>query len=291
MLKSMTGFGRAEQTQGDRTVLVEIKSLNGKQLDMNLKMPSMLKAYEFDIRNAISAVLLRGSVECFITVKQNGASRPVSINTDVAKAYYKTITSLTNDLKLDTANILQALLALPEVVTQATDVIDDAGWELVKATLQQALGDLNQHRLEEGSVTEKDLQERIGNILIQQVEVDKLAPGRQIKMKDGIRKMLEENVGKENYDANRLEQELIYYIEKIDITEERVRLMNHCDYFSQILKEKEDTKGKKLGFVLQEIGREINTTGSKAYDSTIQKCVVLMKDELEKAKEQVLNVL
>ncbi len=287
----MTGFGRAEQTQGDRTVLIEIKSLNGKQLDMNLKMPSMLKAYEFDIRSAISGVLLRGSVDCFITVKQNGASRPVTINTDVAKAYYKTITSLTDDLKLDATNILQALLALPEVVTQATDVIDDAGWDLVKTTLQEALGNLNQHRLEEGSVTEKDLQERIGNILIQQVEVDKLAPGRQIKMKDGIRKMLEENVGKENYDANRLEQELIYYIEKIDITEERVRLVNHCDYFSQILKEKDDTKGKKLGFVLQEIGREINTTGSKAYDATIQKCVVLMKDELEKAKEQVLNVL
>lgn len=287
----MTGFGRAEQTQGDRTVLVEIKSLNGKQLDMNLKMPSMLKAYEFDIRSAISTVLLRGSVDCFITVKQNGASRPVSINTDVAKAYYKTITSLTDDLQLDTANILQALLALPEVVTQATDVIDDEGWDLVKTTLQQALSDLNQHRLDEGSVTEKDLEERINNILIQQTEVDKLAPARQVKMKDGIRKLLEENVGKENYDANRLEQELIYYIEKIDITEERVRLINHCDYFFQILKEKEDTKGKKLGFVLQEIGREINTTGSKAYDSTIQKCVVLMKDELEKAKEQVLNVL
>ncbi len=287
----MTGFGRAEQTQGERTVLVEIKSLNGKQLDMNLKMPSMLKAYEFDIRSAISTVLLRGSVDCFITVKQNGASRPVSINTDVAKAYYKTITSLTDDLKLDPANILQALLDLPEVVTQATDVIDDAGWELVKTTLQQALSDLNQHRLEEGSVTEKDLKERINNILIQQVAVDKLAPERQIKMKDGIRKMLEENVGKENYDANRLEQELIYYIEKIDITEERVRLINHCDYFFQILKEGEDAKGKKLGFVLQEVGREINTTGSKAYDATIQKCVVLMKDELEKAKEQVLNVL
>lgn len=287
----MTGFGRAEQTQGDRTVLVEIKSLNGKQLDINLKMPSMLKTYEFDIRSAISSALLRGSVDCFITVKQNGASKPVSINTDVAKAYFKTIISLSDDLGLDKTNILQALLGLPEVVSQATDVIDDEGWALLKSTLTQALIDLNQHRLEEGAVTEKDLSQRISNILLQQAQVNILAPERQIKMKDGIRKVLEENVGKDNYDANRMEQELIYYIEKIDITEEQVRLTNHCEYFFQILNEKDDAKGKKLGFVIQEIGREINTTGSKAYDATIQKCVVLMKDELEKAKEQILNVL
>ncbi|MEO7312092.1 MAG: YicC/YloC family endoribonuclease [Chitinophagaceae bacterium] len=291
MLKSMTGFGRSEQTQGDRTVLVEVKSLNGKQLEMNLKMPSLLKAYEFDIRNAISEMLLRGSVDCFINVKQNGASKPVSINTDVAKAYYHTIAELSADLKLDTSQVLSALLKLPEVVTPATDVIDDEGWALVKATMQEALANLTSHRAEEGSMLEKELAERIQNIQLQQIEVSKLEPGRLAKKKEGIKKQLEDNIGKENYDENRLEQELIYYIEKLDITEEQVRLTNHCEYFFAMLNETEEAKGKKLGFLLQEVGREINTIGSKAYDATIQKCVVLMKDELEKAKEQVLNVL
>ena len=287
----MTGFGRSEQTIGDRTVLVEIKSLNGKQLEMNLKMPSLLKAYEFDIRNAISETLLRGSVDCFINVKQNGASKPVTINTDVAKAYYQTIAELSKDLNLDTSQVLSALLKLPEVVTPATDVIDDEGWSLVKATLQDALTNLNNHRQEEGSVLQKELEDRIKNIQLQQLEVAKLEPGRMVKKKEGIKKMLEENVGKENYDENRLEQELIYFIEKLDITEEQVRLTNHCEYFFAMLAETEDAKGKKLGFLLQEVGREINTIGSKAYDATIQKSVVLMKDELEKAKEQVLNIL
>jgi len=291
MLKSMTGFGRSEQTKGDRTVLIEVKSLNGKQMEMNLKMPSLLKAYEFDIRNAISESLLRGSVDCFINVKQNGASKPVSINTDVAKAYYQTIAELSADLKLDTSQVLSALLKLPEVVTPATDVIDDEGWDLVKATLQEALANLNGHRTEEGNMLEKELGERIKNIQLQQIEVAKLEPGRLLKKREGITKLLEENVGKENYDENRLEQELIYFIEKIDITEEQVRLTNHCEYFFAMLNEAEEAKGKKLGFLLQEVGREINTIGSKAYDAAIQKCVVLMKDELEKAKEQVLNVL
>ncbi len=287
----MTGFGRAELTSGDMTVLIEIKSLNGKQLELNLRLPSLLKAYEFDIRNAIAESLQRGSVDCFIIVKQNGASRPVSINTDVAKAYYQTIAGLSADLNLDTSQVLSALLKLPEVVTPATDVIDDAGWTLVQATLKSALENLNTHRQEEGISLQNDLQLRIDNIQEQQVEINKLAPNRKVKMKENLEKLLEEGVGKEKMDANRLEQEIIYYIEKIDISEEQVRLKNHCEYFFSILHLPEDAKGKKLGFVLQEIGREINTTGAKAYDSNIQKCVVLMKDELEKAKEQVLNVL
>jgi uncharacterized protein (TIGR00255 family) len=157
--------------------------------------------------------------------------------------------------------------------------------------LQAAITNLNQHRLDEGKTLEDDLRSRIANITTQQDEVIKLEPLRQQKIREGLTKLLEEKVGKDNFDANRLEQELIYYIEKIDISEEQVRLKNHCDYFLALLDEEGDSKGKKLSFILQEIGREINTTGSKAYDSTIQKCVVLMKDELEKAKEQVLNVL
>jgi uncharacterized protein (TIGR00255 family) len=169
--------------------------------------------------------------------------------------------------------------------------LSDEEWQEFKKVILLAIDDLNVHRLDEGKALEEDLVLRINNILKQQDEIVKLEPYRKDKIREGLKKLLEEHVGKENYDPNRMEQEIIYYIEKIDISEEQVRLKNHCDYFKQILKDQDEGKGKKLSFVLQEIGREINTTGSKAYDSTIQKFVVLMKDELEKAKEQVLNVL
>jgi uncharacterized protein (TIGR00255 family) len=172
-----------------------------------------------------------------------------------------------------------------------TEVVDDAGWALVRETLNGAIADLNTHRREEGRALQADMEDRIRLIEKHQASVIELAPQRQVKTKENIQKRLEESLGKENFDANRLEQEIIFYIEKMDISEELVRLRNHCDYFFSILNENDISKGKKLGFVLQEIGREINTTGAKAYDSDIQKFVVLMKDELEKAKEQVLNVL
>ena len=167
----------------------------------------------------------------------------------------------------------------------------DREWKQFEQVMQSAIDNLNHHRMDEGKSLITDLKLRIKNILTQQEEIIKLEPLRQQKIREGITRLLEENVGKENYDKNRLEQELIYYIEKIDITEEQVRLKNHCDYFVTVLNENEESKGKKLSFILQEIGREINTTGAKAYDAIIQKSVVLMKDELEKAKEQVLNVL
>lgn len=291
MLKSMTGFGRAEQTVGDKTFLVDIKSLNGKQFELQLRLPAILKPYEFDIRRLLSEKLNRGSVDCIISLKETGNAKPVTINTDLAKAYHKTLAELSAALNLDPSHILSTLVKLPEVITPSSETLLEAEWNDFQQVLQSAIDGLNSHRLQEGSMLEEDILERIDNILSQQKEVIKLEPLRQQKIREGITKLLEENVGKENYDDNRLEQELIYYIEKIDISEEQVRLKNHCDYFKSILAEKEESKGKKLSFVLQEIGREINTTGSKAYDASIQKCVVLMKDELEKAKEQVLNVL
>jgi len=291
MLKSMTGFGRAEQAVGDKTFLIDIKSLNGKQFDLQLKMPAFLKPFEFDIRKILSEKLGRGTVDCSINLKETGNAKPVTINTDLAKAYYKPLAALSKELGLDTEGILATLIKLPEVITPTSDTLNDEEWKQFTAAIEAAIDDLNAHRIEEGKSLQKDLQLRINNILIQQSEVEKLEPLRQVKIREGITKLLEENVGKENYDANRLEQEIIYYIEKIDISEEQVRLRNHCDYFNAVMNEAEESKGKKLSFILQEIGREINTTGAKAYDSTIQKCVVLMKDELEKAKEQVLNVL
>lgn len=291
MLKSMTGFGRAERPVGDKTFLIDIKSLNGKQFELNLRMPAFLKPFEFEIRTLLSAKLGRGSIDCTISLKESGSSKPVSINVNLAKAYYQPIAALSNELGLDSSQILSALLKLPEIITPTGETLTDAEWEALKKVFDAAIDDLMLHRSEEGRILEADLLSRITNIELQQEEVKRLEPLRKEKIKDGLRKLLEEHVGKDNYDPNRMEQELIYYIEKIDLSEEQVRLKNHCNYFRQILEEDSDGKGKKLSFVLQEIGREINTTGAKAYDSTIQKCVVLMKDELEKAKEQVLNVL
>ena len=291
MLKSMTGFGRAEQAVGDKTFQVDIKSLNGKQFELQLKLPAFLKPFEFPIRKLISEKLGRGSLDCSISLKGTGNAKPVSINTDLARAYYRALADLSNELHLDPSNILSTLVKLPEVITPTSDTLTDQEWQEFEKVILAAIEDLDAHRLNEGASLEEDLQLRITNILRHQDEVVKLEPLRQQKIREGLKKLLEEHVGKENYDPNRLEQELIYYIEKIDISEEQVRLKNHCDYFRAILAEQDDSKGKKLSFILQEIGREINTTGSKAYDSTIQQCVVLMKDELEKAKEQVLNVL
>ena len=291
MLKSMTGFGRAEQAIGKKTFLVEIKSLNGKQFEILLKLPSLLKAYEFDIRNMLSEKLIRGSVDCTITLKQNGAAKPVVINTELAKSYYRQLAELAENLKLDTSSILSSLLKLPEVVVPSTEIMEEEEWKVFREVVDEAIGNINTHRLNEGAVLEKDLTLRIDNIREQQEKVIALEPLRQQKIREGLVKLMEEHVGRDNFDSNRLEQEMIYYIEKIDISEEQVRLKNHCDYFKSLLQEEGAAKGKKLSFILQEIGREINTTGAKAYDASIQKSVVLMKDELEKAKEQVLNVL
>lgn len=291
MLKSMTGFGRVEQTIGEKTYLVELKALNGKQFDLQLKLPPLFKPYEFDIRSNLQEQLIRGTVDCFVSVKQHGTAKPVVINTDLIKAYYLQLKALAKELDIDTNAVLSSLLRLPEVVTPSADVLDKNDYEAFVIVLQQAIAALNMHRVEEGKSIEKDLITRIANIKKEEENILAFVPDRQKKIYDEIQTLLTTHVGKENIDNNRMEQELIYYMEKIDIHEEQIRLRQHCLYFAEILNNNEDGKGKKLSFLLQEIGREINTTGSKAYDANIQKCVVTMKDELEKAKEQILNVL
>ena len=291
MLQSMTGFGRAEQPVADKVFLVEVKSLNGKQFDIRLTLPALLKPYEFDVRNLLQEKLIRGSVECTIYCKSNGTAKPVTINTALAKAYYQPIAELSLELNLNPGDILSTLLKMPEVISPSNDVLTKAEWDGFEKVLLSAIDQLKNHRLDEGKALQEELVLRIKNIMLHAEKITGLEPNRKQRIKEGLTKILNENVGKDNYDSNRLEQELVYYIEKLDITEEQVRLKNHCEYFSSILNESEEGKGKKLSFIMQEIGREINTTGSKAYDSDIQKSVVLMKDELEKAKEQVLNVL
>lgn len=287
----MTGFGRAEQTVNEKTFLVEIKALNGKQFELQLKLPPLLRPYEFEIRNILQEQLIRGTIDCSVTIKQNGTSKPVTINTDLIKAYYQQINQLAGELNIDSNSVLSALLRLPEVVTPTNDILSETDYAEFTKVLQHALGELNKYRGEEGAVLENDLLTRIKNINDQEEAILSLEPKREIRIREEINQLLEKHVGKENIDNNRMEQELIYYMEKIDIHEEQIRLRQHCEYFLSILRSGDEGKGKKLSFILQEIGREINTTGSKAYDADIQKCVVQMKDELEKAKEQVLNVL
>ena len=291
MLRSMTGYGRAERSINEKNFLIEIRSLNGKQFELLLKLPLQLKPFEFEIRSMLSEKLVRGSVECTVSIKQHGAAKPSSINLDLAASYFKQLKSLADQLEADDSQLLASILRLPEVVANSTDVLGDTEWLVFKEVLQEAMVMINKHRMDEGAALEKELLLRIANIEESQKKVIALDPSRKVKIRESILKLLDEQVGKDNVDMNRFEQELIYYIEKIDLTEEQVRLTNHCTYFRTLLNEQEIAKGRKLSFLLQEIGREINTTGSKAYDAEIQKSVVEMKDELEKAKEQVLNIL
>ena len=220
MVKSMTGFGRAEESVGEKTFLVDVKSLNGKQFELQLKFPGFLKPYEFDIRKLLSEKLGRGSLDCTISLKQTGNAKPVTINTDLAKAYYKALAELSKELNLDPSAILSTLVKLPEVITPTGDTLTDEEWIQFRKVVLMAIDDLNAHRLNEGKVLEDDLILRIDNISRQEEEILKLQPLRQQKIRDGLEKLLNEHMGKDHYDSNRLEQEIIYYLEKIDISEE-----------------------------------------------------------------------
>ena len=260
MVKSMTGFGRAEQTVGDKTFLVEVRALNGKQFELQLKLPPLLKPYEFDIRNILQETLIRGTIDCYVTIRQNGAAKPVVINTDLIRAYHTQIQSLATELDLDTHAILSALLRLPEVVTPSSEILNNTDFEDFKKVLVSALEELNAHRNEEGVSISNDLKNRILKIEEQEKNILALEPNRMTRIRLEINQLLEKHVGMENIDNNRLEQELIYYMEKIDIHEEQIRLRQHCEYFLQVINNNSEGKGKKLSFILQEIGREINTT-------------------------------
>ena len=286
----MTGFGRASVSVGDKVLSIDLKSLNGKQFELQLKMPALLKPYEFEIRKCLAENLGRGTVDCQISLKEAGPSVPVSINTQVARSYYQPLAQLATELGLDTTHLLPSLLKLPDVIVSGGDGLKEEEWELFKKGLHEAIKAINKHRNEEGKALEADLLERINQIEKRQTEITALDPVRREKLRTSMNKSIQEHLKEDAIDRNRLEQELIYYIEKLDISEEKVRLKSHCDYFLQTMNSKE-ANGKKLGFITQEIGREINTIGSKANDANMQRNVVEMKDELEKLKEQLANVL
>jgi uncharacterized protein (TIGR00255 family) len=292
MLYSMTGYGRSETSVLNSVLSVELKSLNGKQSDINMRMPLILKSYEIEIKNLIQKHLVRGSIDALILLKQHGGSKPVKVNTDLAKFYYGAIKQLSEELNEPTANALSLVLNMPDVISQSSDEISEADWAIVQACIINSCDALNKVRLSEGDTLQEHLLHTVNKIDALSKTVLPFEEARTQKHKAKLQTLIAENVGAENLDKNRLEQEIIYYLEKLDITEEKVRLAHHCNYFQEALANNEEmSKGKKLGFILQEIGREINTMGSKANDANIQKIVVQMKDELEKAKEQTLNVL
>ncbi len=292
MLQSMTGFGKAEGAIGDKSFVIEMKALNGKQFELQFKVPGVLRQYEIQLRNLMQEKLQRGSIDCYMVMKQNGAAKPAQINTELLRAYLQQLEPIQTEFDIKHQNTIGALLRLAEIMNPVSDSLTEAEFEFCKSLFTEALDALTKHRSIEGESLRTDLEQRISNITALEKNITDLAPARIVRIKDEINQLLKEHVGAENIDSNRMEQELIYYMEKIDIHEEQIRLRQHCDYFLTLLQDTQEiSKGKKLSFMLQEIGREINTTGSKAYDANIQQAVVKMKDELEKAKEQVLNVL
>lgn len=291
MLYSMTGFGRAEATIDRRQVVVEIKALNGKQFELMTKLPPILRLYELDIRNTLNAMLLRGTIDVNITVKQEGASKPMVVNTDLAMFYYQGMKQIADQIGLPQDNIISTLMRMPEVVAPDQDALAAEEWAKVKVVLVQAAENLMEHRRHEGEVLYKDIHSRIDNIEQLLNKVLPLEAERTERVRNRLGQWLEDIIGKQKIDENRLEQEMIYYLERMDFSEEKTRLRQHCRYFHDTVDNKDVGVGRKLNFIMQEIGREINTLGSKANHAEIQQIVINMKDELEKAKEQILNIL
>ena len=291
MIKSMTGYGIASFDSGSTKYTVEIKSLNSKFLELGLRLPKAFSEKEFQLRNECNKQIERGKVSLSINVEQaDSSAKAAGIDTELLKNYFNQLKAVSNELGEPAGNLLQLALGLPEVVKYDEETVSEEEWKLVEKTFQQALAAFQQFRVDEGNVLEQDVKYRIGIILknLELIEVEE--PKRIPLVKERLNQFLSDAVGRENIDQNRFEQELIYYIDKLDITEEKIRLKSHCEYFIETLKNA-DANGKKLGFISQEIGREINTLGSKANDANIQKLVVGMKEELEKIKEQLLNVL
>jgi uncharacterized protein (TIGR00255 family) len=289
MIKSMTGFGKAILETGDKIITVEIRSLNSKGADISLRLSSSLKNYELELRNELTKKLERGKIDISVYLESSKGETPIEINIQLAKGYYEQLKKLSLELGEPLTEPIGQILKLPDVLKSEKKEADENEWKQIKSCLDQALRQLNEFREVEGKSLQKDFDDRLKKIELSLEEVKKLDVARMATIKERIKNNLAEVIGKDKIDENRFEQELIYYIEKLDINEEKVRLKTHLDYFRDTCRE--NSAGRKLNFISQEIGREINTIGSKANDAQIQKFVVLMKDELEKIKEQANNVL
>jgi len=291
----MTGFGKTTANPGGRTVNIEIRTLNSKQLDVNTRIPSQYRDKEAEIRSEISRVLERGKIDFMITTDSDSDNNDFTINIPLARRYYDGIMLLATELGEPAGNdLISSILKMPEVLKAGREAPDESEWLLVKTAINDALALTDAFRRSEGELLGRDMKARIELILRLLRDVEPLEGARITNLRERFQRnqdeFLEKTTKVDKFDENRFEQEIFWYLEKLDITEEKLRLRKHCDYFLNTLQINESS-GRKLAFITQEIGREINTLGSKAYDATIQMIVVQMKDELEKIKEQVSNIL
>lgn len=292
MIKSMTGFGKTTVEVGNKKVVIEIKSLNSKQLDLNLRMPNLYKEKEMEVRGMVKEWLDRGKVDMFIYFDNSESEKEVQINRSVVAQYLNQMLEIAESLEAvpDKGELLQTVMRFPDTLQTKTEELKEEEWSQLKAGVVTALEAMNHFRMQEGKALIEDIVHRVRLIQDLSAQVPQFEKKRVEVIRQKLQEKLTEWTDVKNIDQNRMEQEIIYYLEKLDITEEKVRLANHCKYFIETV-EKEEAPGRKIGFIAQEIGREINTMGSKANDHDIQKLVVRMKDELEKIKEQSLNVL
>jgi uncharacterized protein (TIGR00255 family) len=291
MIKSMTGYGKAIAETPQKKITIEIKSLNSKQLDLNTKLPWLYKEKEPEIRNQVSQKLDRGKIDLTIYFDLLDEEVATIINKSVVKNYYKQFEEIASDLKISLNDqIFSAIMKLPDTLKTDKQEIPEEEWGLASSKIIESINMLDQYRIEEGNSIMNDLNKCINHILSFLQTVETLEQGRITRIRERLQTILEENMASDKIDLNRFEQELILYLEKYDINEEKVRLRTHCDYFLETMNTP-SPNGKILNFITQEIGREINTIGSKANDASIQKLVVMMKDELEKIKEQTMNIL
>ena len=286
MIQSMTGFGKATLQLPSKKITVEVKSLNSKGLDLNVRMPSLYREMELGLRNQIALKLERGKVDFSIFIESTAEQTSTKVNVPIVKGYINQLREVYADA--DETELMKMAIRMPDTMKVERDEIDENDWVQIQTVIEEALQNILTFRRDEGMSLEKEFQLRIGNIRQYMTDALALDPERVQAIKDRLQTAIAEL--KVNVDENRFEQELIYYLEKLDITEEKVRLTNHLDYFLETINGME-ANGRKLGFITQEMGREINTMGSKSNHAQMQKLVVMMKDELEKIKEQVLNVL
>jgi len=287
----MTGYGRSSKNFEKRTITVELRAVNSKTTDLRLRTPLDFKDKEILLRKLITDKGERGKIDVLISIESTVDKENSGINQALFRRYYREIQKLNEELGNTSGNYTEAVLRIPNVVTGDTDGIEDEEWEEIVQVINEAFEQFNAFRLAEGSVHELDLRDRTNAILINLLKVSPFEEDRIVKMKQRLRQNLEEFWGRDNVDENRYEQEVLFYVDKMDITEEKIRLEQHCKYFIEQLDNTVTSKGRQLNFITQEMGREINTLGAKAYHSEIQHLVVGMKDELEKIKEQIANVL
>lgn len=290
MIYSMTGYGKSSREILKRKYAVEIRTLNSKTLDLNIKYPLHFREKESEIRTLISQFLDRGKIDFWMNCEDTGVSETYQINTALVSGYYQQLKKIAEEQHIPETDFMQLIFRLPDVVKTAELSVGDDEWKEVRTLIEDALTKVNEFRATEGKSLESALQNHVQFILQKMHEITPHEENRILRVREKLYKSLKENLSEENIDKNRFEQELIYYLEKLDISEEKIRLASHCQYFNETLAA-EGLNGKKLNFITQEMGREINTMGSKANDAQIQKLVILMKDELEKIKEQILNVL